>query len=44
MKNWQVSRGIEEIIGDITRFIGDWPILGHNVTFDFSFLKESSSQ
>ncbi len=34
---------IEEIIGDITRFIGDWPILGHNVTFDFSFLKRAES-
>lgn len=33
---------IEEIIGDITRFIGDWPILGHNVTFDFSFLKRAA--
>lgn len=33
---------IEEIIGDITRFIGDWPILVHNVTFDFSFLKRAA--
>ena len=33
---------IEEIIGDITSFIGDWPILGHNVTFDFSFLKRAA--
>ena len=33
---------IEDIIGDITTFIGDWPILGHNVIFDFSFLKKAA--
>ncbi len=33
---------IEDIIGDITQFIGDWPILGHNVIFDFSFLKKAA--
>ena len=33
---------IEDIIGDITTFIGDWPILGHNVIFDYSFLKKAA--
>ena len=33
---------IEDIIEDITAFIGDWPILGHNVIFDFSFLKKAA--
>ncbi|SDM99005.1 3'-5' exonuclease [Lachnospira pectinoschiza] len=30
---------IEEIIGDAVEFIGDDVILGHNVAFDYSFLK-----
>ena len=33
---------IEDIIGEITEFIGDWPVLGHNVIFDFSFLKKAA--
>lgn len=33
---------IEEIIDDILEFIGDYPILGHNVNFDYGFLKKAA--
>ena len=33
---------IEDVIGNIVEFIGDWPILGHNVIFDYSFLKKAA--
>lgn len=33
---------IEDIIGDILEFIGDYPILGHNVNFDYGFLKKAA--
>lgn len=33
---------IEELIGDILEFIGDYPILGHNVNFDYGFLKKAA--
>lgn len=28
---------INELIEDVIQFIGDYPILGHNVIFDYSF-------
>ena len=31
---------INELIDDVIQFIGDYPILGHNVIFDYSFLKQ----
>ena len=31
---------INELIEDVIQFIGDYPILGHNVIFDYSFLKQ----
>lgn len=33
---------IEDIIGKLMEFIGELPILGHNVQFDFSFLKHKA--
>ncbi len=33
---------ISDIIEDIIAFIGELPILGHNVIFDYSFLKKSA--
>lgn len=33
---------IEELIDDILEFIGDYPILGHNVNFDYGFLKKAA--
>lgn len=33
---------INDIIGDILDFIGDLPILGHNIIFDYSFLKKAA--
>lgn len=33
---------IEEIIEDILEFIGDYPILGHNINFDYGFLKKAA--
>ena len=32
---------ISEIIGDVLEFIGDYPILGHSIICDFSFLKKA---
>ena len=34
--------GIEEIISEALEFIGDLPLLGHSVLFDFSFLKKAA--
>lgn len=33
---------IEDIIDDILEFIGDYPILGHNINFDYGFLKKAA--
>lgn len=33
---------IEDIIGDILEYTKDLPILGHNVIFDYSFLKKAA--
>lgn len=33
---------ISEIIKDILDFIGDLPLLGHNIIFDYSFLKKAA--
>ncbi len=33
---------IGDVIGDILDFIGDLPILGHNVIFDYSFIKKAA--
>ena len=33
---------INELIEDVIQFIGDYPILGHNVIFDYSFLKKAA--
>ena len=33
---------INELIDDVIQFIGDYPIHGHNVIFDFSFLKKAA--
>lgn len=33
---------IEEVIEDILEFIGDYPILGHNINFDYGFLKKAA--
>ncbi|MDO5402524.1 MAG: exonuclease domain-containing protein [Eubacteriales bacterium] len=33
---------IGDVIGDIIAFIGENPILGHNVIFDYSFLKKAA--
>lgn len=33
---------IEDVIEDIINFIGDLPILGHNVIFDYSFIKKAA--
>lgn len=33
---------IDAAIGEIVEFIGDYPILGHNVIFDYSFLKKAA--
>lgn len=34
--------GIEEVLPDIFGFIGELPLLGHSVLFDFSFLKKAA--
>jgi DNA polymerase-3 subunit epsilon/ATP-dependent DNA helicase DinG len=36
----QNSPTIEEIIPELEDFVGDLPVLGHNVKFDLSFLRE----
>ena len=33
---------IENIIGEVLGFIGDLPLLGHNIRFDYSFLKQAA--
>lgn len=33
---------IEDVIDDIIDFVGDYAILGHNVIFDYSFLKKAA--
>ncbi len=33
---------IEEVIDEILDFIGDAPLLGHNIIFDYSFLKKAA--
>ncbi len=33
---------INKLIEDVIQFIGDYPILGHNVIFDYSFLKKAA--
>lgn len=34
---------ISEVIAEVVEFIGDEPILGHNVIFDYSFLKKAAT-
>lgn len=34
--------GIEEIFPGLEEFLGDFPILGHSILFDFSFLKKAA--
>ncbi len=34
--------GIEEVIGEIAAFVGELPLLGHHVIFDYSFLKHAA--
>ncbi|MBQ4283610.1 MAG: 3'-5' exoribonuclease [Lachnospira sp.] len=33
---------MSEVIGDIMTFIGELPILGHNVVFDYGFIKKAA--
>ena len=33
---------IEDIIGDAVRFCGNLPLLGHNILFDYAFLKRAA--
>lgn len=33
---------IEEVIGEIAAFTADYPLLGHNIIFDYSFLKKAA--
>lgn len=33
---------ISDVIEHVVDFIGDYPILGHNVTFDYSFIKKAA--
>lgn len=33
---------IEDLIEDILQFIGELPLLGHNIIFDYSFLKKAA--
>lgn len=33
---------ITDVIERVVNFIGDYPILGHNVTFDYSFIKKAA--
>lgn len=41
-KDLESAPQITEIIGDIMAFIGDLPLLGHRIIFDFSFLKQAA--
>lgn len=34
---------IDEQIGNLTKFIGDLPLLGHNLMFDYSFIKKATT-
>lgn len=33
---------IEDIIGKVVDFIGDYPVLGHNIPFDYKFIKKAA--
>lgn len=33
---------IDQVIDEVVDFIGDYPMLGHNITFDYSFLKKNA--
>ena len=33
---------IEDVIGELLTFLGELPILGHNVLFDYSFIKQAA--
>lgn len=33
---------IEEVIGEAVKFFGELPLLGHNIMFDYSFLKQAA--
>lgn len=35
---------LDEILEDVFEFIGDLPLLGHNILFDYSFLKHAAEQ
>ena len=34
---------IEDVLADVIRFVGDHPILGHNVGFDIEFLRQNGA-
>lgn len=36
------AKGIEEVIGEALAFCKELPLLGHNVIFDYSFLKQAA--
>lgn len=36
------ARGLEEILPEFLAFAGELPILGHNILFDYSFLKRAA--
>ena len=33
---------MEEVIGDALDFAGDLPLLGHNLLFDYRFIKKAA--
>lgn len=35
---------LEEALGQFLEFCGDYPILGHNISFDYSFLKQAACE
>ena len=37
------KRNINDVIVDFVDFIEDYPLLGHNITFDYSFLKQNAA-
>ena len=40
--DWEGAPFIGDVISDVLEFIGDLPLLGHNVLFDYSFLKKAA--
>ena len=37
------KRNINDVMVDFVEFIEDYPLLGHNITFDYSFLKQNAA-